>query len=302
MVPIGITVNVDDVTPSQNNGTLIYRLQDKQWFWAPHVGATAWEVFRGKFDDNELMRGVYTNAVLQEDITEGDTQLSGESGQVESGGVGASSPTTIVCKATGWTLNEWAGAKMYLQRYLDPIIEFATVESNTAVAPFTLVGLAGSFNGADDAWTGDDPVEWDSYAIVREDEINGNMQIRWKTPKLILGQALRIKQFVDLVISTFASGTLVINWSIDGNRSGSFSFDLSEGVTSWGSHSWGTDVDDSKTLLWSATEDQTIESNFNDTAEGKYIEFEINLDTNSEFELSMLAMRYFMHIGNRWSR
>ncbi len=291
-------IGIDDLKPPQNNGTLIFRLTDKQWFWAPHVGATCWVRFDTKEDALELYRGAYQATVVQEGITDGDNSKEGATGQASGA---ADVPTTSIKDNTQtWTVDEWVGARMYLHRWQDGSIEYATVLSNTAD---TLVGAPNTFNGVvDDAWTGASPVQYDYYALLQTVNDNASFRIRWKTLKLGLANIRKLKQFIELTFRTYATGSLTLAWVVDGKRSGSFSFDLSQGDRYWGRDYFGaSDVEPGAgTLLWQGIDETILQQNFDDSAEGQFIEFEIELETAERFEITMLAMTYLMHLGDRW--
>jgi hypothetical protein len=297
-----VTIGIDDLTPPQPNGTLIYRMIDKQWFWSPHIAATCWCVWKTKGDALELYRGAYHASVIQEGITDGDNANEGTTGQVT--GDAAVPETSIKDEDATWTENEWAGATMFLHRFADDSIEYATVLGNTAGGE--LVGAPNSFNGTvNDAWTGANPAKDDYYILIRQVRDNASIRIRWKTLKLGLASVRLLKQFIELTFRAYATGTLVLNWKIDGARSGSLTFDLSQGVRYWGKGSvFGIDDGATEpgptTLLWRALDDMILKQNFNDSAEGSFVEFEIQLDTSNKFDISMLAITYLMHLGNRW--
>ena len=308
------TINNDQAKPSQNNATLIYRIHEKDWLWSTHIGATCFALFQGKGDNNELMVGRFGNMVLQEDITESIVTYGSEVGQISSAGGGA---TTIVGRkkegaagvsgaggdeSPGWETNYWAGGTMYLMRPGSSDIETAEVASNTAN---TLTGLAGSFNGTNvNAWDGANPSEYDFFAVTKDISEDGEMTLRWKTHRNTFGRDVRrLKQFLEMAINAYATGTLTINWVVDnGAHSGSIQFDLTQGYTFLGEHYYlahGGTVDDT-TLLWQELDDITLEDELDGEAEGKFIEFELNLRTATKFSMAMLAIGYKKHTGRNW--
>jgi len=307
----GNIVGYDDLVPPQNNGTLVYRLTDSQWFFIPHVEATCWEVLKTTGDLNELYRGNYHNSILQEDITEGDNETIGDSGQVptsEGAGSGSDNIKCYLDGTTNWAVDEWVGGTMYFQRAGEEDIQSAEVDSNTANV---LTGKAGTFQvngeGELNGWTGDDdPDEYDYWCVIREN-LNQPMQLYYKSPKMALGEIKRLKQFVEILVRTYVTGTLKIVWSTDDGISDVMQFDLDQGDTFWGSHYFGAynvdpNITDKKTLLWQRVDQRMLEMNFNASAEGKYIQFEIALNTANKFDISLLAFGFMTHGGAGWVR
>ncbi|KKN72286.1 hypothetical protein LCGC14_0412370 [marine sediment metagenome] len=206
----------------QANGTLVYRLDTGQWFFIPHLGATAWCVWQGQDDENELYRGDYHNIVTLEDNTESMNEVDGDSGQATSGGA-----STLTDSAAAWTTNEWATGTIYVHYYDGATPESATITSNTG----TEITRSGT-------WT-QNPASSDYYVIVLDDATQ-NIRIRWRTPMLVIDSVRLLKWLLELMVRIFGTGTVTISWTMDGGEGagGSFQVTPSQGDTSWGNNKW----------------------------------------------------------------
>src|SRR3990167_10549348 len=97
-------IGIDDLKPRQPNGTLIYRLSDRQWVWSPHIDATCWCQWKTRDDALELFRGAYHSSVIQEGITNGDNDSEGDNGQANA--APAVPATSIKDTTKTWVVNE----------------------------------------------------------------------------------------------------------------------------------------------------------------------------------------------------
>ena len=291
-------VGVDNAGPPQNNALFVYSLRTGQWFYDPHQGATAWEVFRIVGDDLQLYRGDYGSSVFLHDITQGLDISSGDRGQATAGAATTLTDASAYRLANLWTVNEWDGATLYVRHYLDGSVESCTVASNTDRA---LTGEAGTFSGANpDAWQSN-PVASDYYIIVLRG--TSNITVRYQTPSYAFGSLSDLKAFIEMTARVFATGTVTVTWTLDQGEApgGQFQLNLDQGDETWGTHRWGS-VDSDVVLTWTAVDAIINTINFPDSAEGYTIEFEFTISTSSIFRLYYWVLGYHINTGNRWAR
>ena len=293
------TIAEDVDKPPQPNGTLVFRLSDRQWYWSPHVRATCWCQFKTREDSLELYRGAYHAAVIQEGITDGDNSVNGESGQV--GSAPGAFVITAEAPSPNWTDDQWIG-------YTATIYDYATGASQSFVISDNDENSFTITDPADPPVGWDAPAHYDFFIIHKQVNDNAGIAVHWKTLKIGLGNARKLKQFIEFALNTLASGTLEINWTVDGKGAGKLIFDLTAGDRYWGTQDDGSfnygayNVEPtSTTLLWQDTAESDLSMNFPDSAEGKFIEFEIELTTTEPFEIAMMALTYLIHVGNRWA-
>jgi hypothetical protein len=280
----------DSPAPCQNNATFVYRLETGDWFYMPNVRASAWTVFKGQGDFNELYRAWYQAAILREDFGETTDEQTGESGQATSGTADTLTDTNAN-GGNGWTVDEWDGATLYKMAYSDGVIESEEILSNTA----TELTVASD-------WT-INPVLSDYYIILFPDDSNP-MSLRWKTQKMVFRSFRDVKWLVELLARIEIDGTATIEWTVSGGKSGDvsgqFQLTSTQAATLWGEDNWGT-VDDGSTLIYTVTgEIVQSELPFPNTAEGLFVEFEITLSTSKKFELTLLSLGYKLNSGSRW--
>jgi hypothetical protein len=272
----------DNPDPSQNNMTLIYSLRTGQWFTSEHIRAASWAVFKGEEDILQLYRGWYEALVLQEDTGESVDSQDGDRGQATAG---AADGLTDGSKA--WTADEWIGGTVYLHR-TDGTTENQTITDNDA----TEVNV--------DSWTGANPAQYDYY-ILTKPSLNAVMSMRWRTPKLFFDSLTSIKQYIELIMKMFGTGSVTFSYDIDGDVGGTMTLNLDQPDYTWGEEGvyWSSDGAGGH---WNASGDTAnIEELFPATEDGYSVEFEITHSTIKRFEITQFTVRYKANRGRGWA-
>ena len=220
----------DDSGHPQNNGTFVYRLDDGQWFYISHKGATAWCVLNATGDELQLYRGNYHCAVWNEDIGETIINKDGYSGQC----TGAAPNPTYSFRDAGasWTIDEWAGGTIYVHHYANDTTESAVIVSNTA----TTINIRSA--GGAEIWTSN-PTSGDYYILTKDTSASG-FDVRWRTPMLVIDSFRLGKWFIELLLRLFGTGSVTFSWSIDGGEKpgGTFQVNTTQATTFWGLNNW----------------------------------------------------------------
>jgi len=206
----------------QNNGTFVYRLDDGQWFYMSHKGATAWCVFNATGDELQLYRGNYHCSVFTEETGETIVGQTGESGQATGGGVNYLTDTD-----EDWENEEFNGDTVYVHKYSDNTTFSATI-TNTVKANHRIY------------WeTGETAATGDLYIIVHSVAASG-FDVRWRTPMLVIDSFRLDKWFIELLLRLFGTGSVTFSWSIDGGEKtgGTFQVNTTQATTFWGTHNW----------------------------------------------------------------
>ena len=287
-------VGADGNDPPQNNMVLVYNLEDGQWTTIPFLHPSALVVFRGEGDQDELYSGATPATVFTEESSEGVETTDGESGQATGGAA-----TTLVKTLAGWTVDEFIGYTLYKYSYLDGSLESCTVASNTID---TLTGTAGSFSGVNpDAWEAN-PVATDYFLLLLEG--SSDMRLRYRTPMIAVESLHKLKAFIEMAIDVIGTGRLDVAWTMDrGKEGGLVQFNLSQGTTGWGTHSWGAIIAaDGSTMAWTAVEATLVEAGFPANAEGIKVEFEFTVNTSNAFKLFYWLIGYHINTGTKWAR
>jgi hypothetical protein len=298
------TVGHDDLVPPQNNGTLVYRLLDGKWFFMPHAKATCFAVAQTISDVNELMMGIHGNKIVQEDITEVVETVNCDWGQQTK--TAEADPKLLTDNTKDWATDEWKGADIFIQPVEDAdgklggeSVITGEVASNdgttiTLTAPLSLYGVEYCIH------------KYDYYFLKRDS--SPLMTLYYKSPKLAITDANNIKQFIRFFTRALFDGELKIKWEIDDGNNGMFNFNLSHGATHFGydenenSFNYGSTNGEvtENTLCWEDTIDQYVFKNMVAGSKGRYIQFEIAIETSSEFRIDFLGLAFKQHGEGGW--
>lgn len=285
------------LTPPQANGALVYRLAEKQWYFVPHMAATAWCVFRGKGDAGELYRGGYGAAVWIEDDSWGMRTQTSVEGQVS---VTAPDHPTYELKADGatWTANEHVGKTIWVTHFSSGVRESATIISNTGDTAVIGIAVEGPF------WE-ENPNNDDYYSITSLSAAS-DIELRWRTGVLSFSRFRDLKWLIEMMIKRIGSGDVTFTWSMDqgAGASGQMEWTLGDNGTRWDVNYWYDPDDhhlpDSTYLMWSDAEDATKEEDFPDIAEGRLVELMLTLKCSAAFTMTLISIGYKVHSGSSW--
>lgn len=281
------TVGIDDAPPPQNNGTFVYSLDTDQWHFNPYTGASAFSVWQGEGDENELFRGGKGAKIYREDSKEANDTAISDYGQATDGGT-----QELEDSGADWEDDEWNGGTVFVYHVSDgtsqdrPILD--TVKSTKKISWTFPMSTAVAAT--------------DYYLILKESD-DGTMELKWRTGMLVIGSFRELKEFFELLIRVFGSGTMNISWTLDGGETvgGLFQFAPEQGTGVWGDK-WtatGDASQDPGELYWSELQEILKAFDF-PVNEGKLIELEFTTETSQKLELTMLVLGYKIHRGNRW--